>query len=315
MASSRLPAFATLALLTVAAGALSACAHHPGYYASDPYYAPRAGYYGDDYGEYYGGYADYWYYPAVGAYYDPRISLYFYYEHDHWVRARELPPHYRPHLGRHVVVHSPHDRPYAEHHRHRDRYAPERYREERHARPAPDRRGDDIWIGKPHRQEPERDRHERRRYDDARNGNGTYRERERERYAAPVQPRIQERARILREEDARESDREIHTRRGDGDERGSIYRQPPRERAAEAERPQPRMRTQDMPRPAPDRREPPGVEIRRQQENAPPRTHGKEIAQDDARQDNDRRDKGRRKDDAESRHWPRGQDGRHDNGP
>lgn len=291
MNASRFSTYARLALLAIAAAGLPACVYNNGYDESGRYYEPAGEYYGDYYGDSYGDYDDYWYYPAVGAYYDPRVSLYFYYEHDHWVRARELPRHYHPHLGRHVVVRSPHDRPYAEHYRHRERYTPDRYRDERYRKPAQDHRNDDVWIGAPRRPEPERDRHERRRYDDDRNGNGTYRERERERERLPayVQPKMdREPARIIRNEPPQARYRKDDARRGNGRAHDAAPAQPRYREPTQIQ--QPRARTLDMPRPAAERREPATKpETRRQQEKAQARANGTDNARQDKRQDDARR--------------------------
>lgn len=167
--------YARIALLAVAASVAAGCAYdgnsydpyRTGPYPYDPYYhdGPRVTYY------------DYWYYPSLGCYYDTRTRYYIYFEHDHWVRARALPPHLRPHLGSHVVVRSPHDRPYEYHHRHREQYAPERYR-----KPPAGGRGDDVWLGPPRRETPARDRDERRREYPERERNGYDRPRERNDY-------------------------------------------------------------------------------------------------------------------------------------
>lgn len=319
MNASRFSTYARLALLAIAASSLSACVYNNGYHEPGSYYEPAGEYYGNYYGEsygdhdgdYYGDYDDYWYYPAVGAYYDPRVSLYFYYEHDHWVRARELPRHYHPHLGRHVVVRSPHDRPYAEHHRHRERYAPDRYRDERHMKPAPDRRNGDVWIGAPRRPEPERDHYERRRYDDDRNGNGTYRERERERERQPahLQPKKdREPVRVIRKEPPQERYRDDDARRGNGRERDATSSQPRYRDQKQIQ--QPKARTQDMPRPATERpavdhRQPAAKpETRRQQEKAQAHGNGKGEARQDKRQDDARRNGADRNGRAESGKQP-----------
>lgn len=142
---------ARILILTAAALVLTACAHG----RDDYYYAP-APYYGSGVTHY-----DYWYYPAIGCYYDPHARVYLYYEHDRWVRARALPPRLRPHLGAHVTVRVPHDRPYEEHQRHRERYKPERYRDT-----VPYDRDGDVWLGPP-RREPS-PRYDDRRYQDTR---------------------------------------------------------------------------------------------------------------------------------------------------
>lgn len=125
MTSPTFPNVARLGLAAVAAACLAGCAHVRGdydpygydshYYDAYPYPASRVAYY------------DYWYYPALDCYYDSRARIYIYYEHDRWVRARALPPHLRPHLGRHVIVRAPHDRPYEHHNWHREQHAPGHY--------------------------------------------------------------------------------------------------------------------------------------------------------------------------------------------
>jgi hypothetical protein len=142
---------ARTALAATVVLAVAACAHDPyGYYAPAPHHSRYVTYY------------DYWYYPAIGSYYDPRSHVYIYFEGGRWTHARALPPRLRPHLGRHVTIHSPHERPYEEHHRHREQYRPERYRPE-----APGDRPRDIWLDAPRREPPQRD-HDRddRRHDD-----------------------------------------------------------------------------------------------------------------------------------------------------
>lgn len=189
--------FPRLALLGAAAVALGGCASYGGDYYSGPdtayYGAPADGYYsGPRTTTYYdrGGYGDtyyapaprysaaelhdYWYYPAVGCYYDPQLRVYLYFEHNRWMRARELPAHFRPHLGHPVTVRAPHGHPYAEHHRHRDRYAPERYRDDhdRRDRHAREERRERVWLDDPrdaaaerHRDDGHRARNEPRRED------------------------------------------------------------------------------------------------------------------------------------------------------
>ncbi len=171
MTSSRLSTYARITFVAAAAGVLAACApvrHHP---EPAPYYAPRVVYH------------DYWYYPAIGCYYDPRARMYLYYEHDHWVHARVLPVHVRPHLGRHVIVRSQHNRPYEAYPRHREQYTPERYRKSEKGQ-----RHDDVWVGPPRQSNPPRDRNEPRtkRGDHDRNGKDSVRD------AGPVPPQYRE---------------------------------------------------------------------------------------------------------------------------
>ena len=145
MKTRHLSTYTSIAFIAAIAGGMTACASDSLYYDPDPYYSPRIMYY------------DFWYYPAIGAYYDPHTHIYIYYDHDHWLRARVLPPRIRPYLGHHVTVRSPHDRPYEEHHRHRQQYQPERYRERERTH------HDDVWIGAPPHQSPQHDRDDRRR--------------------------------------------------------------------------------------------------------------------------------------------------------
>ena len=175
MKSHRLSTYTRIALIAAIAGVMTACVSNPHYYDRDPYYSTRVTYY------------DYWYYPAIGAYYDPHARIYIYYEHDHWIRARALPPRMRTHLGHYVTVRSPHDRPYEEHHRHRQQYQPERYREREH-----NHRGDDAWIGAPHQQSPQRDRYDRRIESRDPDRNGKDRRHAPERGAVSVPPRYRE---------------------------------------------------------------------------------------------------------------------------
>lgn len=76
----------------------------------------------------------YWYYPAYGVYYDYGAHVYFYLDGGNWVRVAHL-PHRFHHLGHHVIVESERDRPWARYEKHREKYPPEHFRE--------DRRGDD----------------------------------------------------------------------------------------------------------------------------------------------------------------------------
>lgn len=136
--------YARITLLGVVAVVMTACTSAPHYHDPDRYYSSRVVYY------------DYWYYPAIGAYYDPRARTYIYYEHDHWIRARALPQRIRPYVGNHVTVRSSHDRPYEEHYRHWEKHQPERYRERDLSH-----RGQDAWIGAPHYRRPQPDRDDR----------------------------------------------------------------------------------------------------------------------------------------------------------
>lgn len=143
--------YARTVFVAMALVGTTGCVYGPsGYYVREPYDSPYVSSY------------DYWYYPAIGSYYDPRSRVYIYYEHDHWIHAPSLPRHLRPHRGRHVTIHSPHNRPYDEHHRHREHYRPERYR-----LTVPGDQTRDIWLGAP-RREPGRRDHDRddRRHDD-----------------------------------------------------------------------------------------------------------------------------------------------------
>ncbi|MGD8590844.1 MAG: hypothetical protein PVG22_18630 [Chromatiales bacterium] len=171
MKSHRSSIPARIALIAAVAGLLSACVSSPYRYEPDLYHSQHSVYY------------DYWYYPQIDSYYDPRARIYIYHEHDHWIRARTLPPRMRTHLGHHVTVRSPHDRPYEEHHRHRQQYQPERYREREH-----DHRGDESWIGAPHQQSPQRDRDDRHRESRYRDRDGNDRRYEPERGTVSVPP-------------------------------------------------------------------------------------------------------------------------------
>lgn len=155
MKSHPLSSYARIALVAAVAMLMSACAHTRNGYEPYPYHAPHATYY------------DYWYYPAVGSYYDTRTHYYIYYEHDRWVRARALPPHLRPHLGSHVTVRSPHDRPHEQHSRHREQYVPERYRKS-----SPGDRRNDVWLGPPRKDTPARARDDRNEGIQARDRHG-----------------------------------------------------------------------------------------------------------------------------------------------
>jgi hypothetical protein len=132
MQSHRFSTFARIVLVAVVAGAITACAPVRDYHEPVVYYSPRPLYY------------DYWYYPAIGSYYDPRARTHIYLQHGHWIRARELPARVRPYLGRYVTIRSSHERPYEEHLRHREKYIRERYRAK-----LADQRDHDVWIGAP----------------------------------------------------------------------------------------------------------------------------------------------------------------------
>jgi len=246
MTAPRLSIYVRLALVAAAVGNLSGCVAPGGHYEPAPYYAAP----GDYYGGYYGDYYDYWYYPAIGSYYDPRARLYMYYEHDHWIRSHALPPHYRPYLGNHVTVRSPHDRPYEDHYRHRERYTPERYKSDRNENGPSVRKGEDVWIGAPRRPTPDRDRDDRRpdksnwdngnrnNGDRDRNGSDQNRDRDSYRRIAPVQQQNTERARETRKENAWDRYREGDVRRGNDQDRGASSTQPQyRERAPAVQQP------------------------------------------------------------------------------
>ena len=161
MTTHRLSSSIRLAMVAVAAVALTACAssgdYHQDsrgdYYEPAPYYGSRADYY------------DYWYYPSAGFYYDPRIRIYIYQEHDHWIRARRLPAHLHSHQGRHVTIRAPRDRPYEDHPRHRDRYDTERYKQERYRNLSPEHRDSGGRVDAPRQRLPERYRDDRRWHD------------------------------------------------------------------------------------------------------------------------------------------------------
>lgn len=145
MQSHPVSTFARIALVAVVAGAIMACAPVRDHREPAVYYSPRPLYY------------DYWYYPAIGSYYDPRARVYIYFEQGHWIRARELPVRVRPYLGHYVTIRSSHERPYEEHLRHREQYAPERYRAKE-----PAGRDHDVWIGVPNPPVRSRERDQRR---------------------------------------------------------------------------------------------------------------------------------------------------------
>ena len=140
MKSQRLSTFTRIALVAAVAGMMTACvAVRDGYEQPAPYYSNRAAYY------------DYWYYPAIGAYYDSRARVYIYFDRDHWIRARELPSRVQPYRGNHVTIRSPDDRPYEHQEQHRKQYEPERYRKQEHDR---DRNDNDTWVGAPRQHRP-----------------------------------------------------------------------------------------------------------------------------------------------------------------
>ncbi len=137
MYAYRLSNYVRIALVAAAAGVMTACAPVRDHAGPPGHHSARVLY------------QDYWYYPAIGAYYDPRVRIYIYYEHNHWVRARNLPVHLHTYTGRHVIVHSRHERPYEEHRRHRERYAPARYAPEPEKKSPQARRARDLWVGEP----------------------------------------------------------------------------------------------------------------------------------------------------------------------
>jgi hypothetical protein len=171
MKPHRLTTCTRILLIAAIAGVMTACASAPHHYQPDPYYSPHAVYY------------DYWYYPAIDCYYDPRTRIYIYHEQDQWIRTRALPSHVRPYLGHHVSVRSPHQRPYERNHRHRQQYLPERY-----TKRDPAHRRDHAWIGAPRQSSPPRDRDDRRPESSVRNRNGKGRGHGPERGAIPVPP-------------------------------------------------------------------------------------------------------------------------------
>lgn len=160
MNSLPLSTYARIAFVTTAAVVLSACAHVRDDYRPAPRYESRVTYY------------DYRYYPEADYYYDTRTRIYIYFEHDHWVRARALPPRMRSHLGRHVNIRSPHDRPYEDVRRHREQYAPDRHKQEHYNKVEPDRRGRDIRNDAPRSDILKHERNDSRNYADRRNRNG-----------------------------------------------------------------------------------------------------------------------------------------------
>jgi hypothetical protein len=172
MNSQPLSNYARLALIATVVSLMTACAHVRDDYDPYPYHSSRASYY------------DYWYYPAVDSYYDTRTRYYIYYERDRWVHARALPPRLRPHLGHHVNIRSPHDRPYEQHSRHRAQYAPERY-----SHTTPGDRGSDVRQGQSRKGAPVRDHDDRYREHQERDRNGQtpLRDRNDARVPAPAQ--------------------------------------------------------------------------------------------------------------------------------
>lgn len=232
-----LSTFSRTVMVAVAAVTLTACVHtRDDYHEPAPHYPPQVVYY------------DYWYYPAIGCYFDIRTNYYIYFEHGHWIRVRVLPPHMRPYLGRHVTVRSSHQRPYDEHKRHRDQHPPERYKQTR-----PGSKGHDVWVGPPRTEIPDRDRRDKSRDQDRsggdtrRDGNGDH---------GPDQL-IPERGRDDRRQDNGDRRQDNGDRRQDG--QGSERNRSPgagqrenRERVEDNKRSE--SRTQ--PREAPARREP-----------------------------------------------------------
>lgn len=140
MKTNRIVASARIVVALASIGAMTACVPVYRHAEPAPYYAPRVVAY------------DYWYYPAIGTYYDPRARVYIYYEHNHWIRARVLPVHVRPYIGHYVTVRTAHDHPYDDFYKHREQYAPERYR-----KPDPSHHDKDIWLGAPRQQAPQHD--------------------------------------------------------------------------------------------------------------------------------------------------------------
>ena len=303
MKSHRLSTYARITLIAVVAVVMTACATSPGYYEPDPYYSPRLAYY------------DYWYYPAIGAYYDPGARIYIYYEDNHWIRTRALPSRMRPYLGRHVTLRSPHDRPYEQHHRHRQRYQPERYRER-----DPAHHGDVPWIGTPRQQNPQRDRNDRRSEDHDRDRNGNDRRREPERGAVPVPLRPREpptstapikrgRQAEIRREESREQDRRGDIRRNKGhmkdlDRTGPNTGQPRQYRAPDSRR----QSSKTPPQAVPGHRSPPtkSVPVKRD-EKRQQRQNRKEETQHLYRKGDDRRGKDNNDSDAASQKRQRNQ--------
>jgi len=198
MKTHRISIYTRIALIAAAASVMTACVSNPHYYDRYPHASTRVVYY------------DYWYYPAIGAYYDPRARIYIYHEHDHWIRTRALPPRMRSHLGHHVTVRSPHDRPYEEHHRHRQQYQPERHREWDRSH------NDDAWIGTPRQPSHQYDRDVRRTEDHDRDRNGRDRRHEPDHGTVYVPP-------LYREPDVKYPRHTPDTRRNDT----SRHREPP----------------------------------------------------------------------------------------
>lgn len=167
MHSHPLSSYARIVVVVTAAVVLSACAHGPDYHRPAPSYESRATYY------------NYRYYPEADYYYDTRARVYIYYEHNHWVRARSLPPRMRSHSGRHVDIRSPHERPYEDRRHHREQYAPDRHRSERSNNMKPDDRRPISRPHAEHRDMPNRDRYDSHKESKHRDRNGNEQARER----------------------------------------------------------------------------------------------------------------------------------------
>jgi len=226
--------FLRTAMVAVAAVLLTACVHaRNDYYEPAPHYPPQVVYY------------DYWYYPAIGCYFDIRTNYYIYFEHGSWIRVRVLPPHLRPYLGRHVTVRSPHQRPYDEHYRHREQHPPERYKQTR-----PGEKGHDAWVGPPRTEIPDRDRRDKNR-DQDRNGGDTRRDGNGDRGPGREIP---ERERDNRRQDNgdRRQDGQGQERDRNGDRTPGAGQRENREHAEDYKRPEPKTQSRE----APGRREP-----------------------------------------------------------
>lgn len=294
MNSHHLSTYARIALVATAVGFMAACApvqHRPG---SAPYYAPRVMYF------------DYWYYPAIGAYYDPRARIYIYFQHDHWIHARALPPHVRPYIGSHVIVRSPNQRPYQEYSRHREQYLPERYR-----KPDPAHRGKDIWIGPTRQPIPQRDRDDQRKdtRDQSRNGKDLGRDPKRgsgpvpPQYRAPV-IRVPLQAPNSRPQDApryRESPAiAVPGEREDKGRQQEIRSEKLREQNRRTRPHNQQQPAKTQPQVVPGRHEPPASAAPDKQDKGRGHEMRKEDVPDDTRDRNDRRGNDPRRDDDDS---------------
>lgn len=264
-----LSTFSRTAMVAVAAVILTACVHvRDDYYEPAPHYPPQVVYY------------DYWYYPAIGCYFDIRTNDYIYFEHGHWIRVRVLPPHLRPYLGHHVTVRSPHQRPYDEHYRHREQHPPERYKQTR-----PGERGHDAWVGPPRTEIPDHDRRDKSR-DQGRNGGDTRRDGNGDRGPGREIPE--------RKRDDRRQDGQGQERDRDGGRAPGAGQRENRERTEDYRRPEPKTQLQEA---SPGRSEPAATTApAKPPHKAREQEKRKESAQTRDRDASKRRDDDRKKD-------------------